>query len=72
MRGMIKSLITELEDFRAETGLSEHRVGIVLARDGRIFDRLRAGGRVWPEKDAAIRLAIRNERRKREIKRASA
>lgn len=49
----------------AETGLSAHRVGMICANNGRIIDRLRAGGRVWPETEAQIRSAIRAERQAR-------
>lgn len=38
----------------AETGLSAHRVGILCANNGRIVDRLRSGGRVWPETEDEV------------------
>lgn len=65
---MRKTLLTQLEEFAAETGLGEHRVGILVARNGRIFDRIRAGGRIWPETEARIRLNLEIERKKRAIK----
>jgi len=52
---MSKKLLSELEDVMAETGLSAHRVGILCANNGRIIDRLRGGGRVWPETEQEVR-----------------
>lgn len=65
MLAMAQSLISEIDAFVAELGLSEHRVGILLANNGRLIERLRAGRRVWPETEAAIRAAMTAERRKR-------
>lgn len=62
---MSRELLSELEGLMAETGLSAHRVGILCARNGRIIDRLRAGGRVWPETENEIRSAICRERSRR-------
>lgn len=45
----------------AATGLSVHRVGMLLARNGKLVERLRAGGRIWPETEAAIRERLRVE-----------
>jgi len=52
---MSKKLLTELEDLMADTGLSAHRIGILCANNGRIVDRLRSGGRVWPETEQEVR-----------------
>lgn len=49
----------------AETGLSAHRVGMICANNGRIIERLRDGGRVWPETAVSIRAAIAQERARR-------
>ncbi|MBN8293244.1 hypothetical protein JI664_14815 [Rhodobacter sp. NTK016B] len=62
---MSQKLISEIETFIAETGLSEHRVGILLAGNGRLVGRLRKGSRVWPETECKIRNALRAERVKR-------
>ncbi|WP_314188783.1 hypothetical protein [Paracoccus yeei] len=62
---MSRNLLSELEGLMADTGLSAHRVGILCAKNGRIIDRLRAGGRVWPETESEIRSAIRRERSRR-------
>lgn len=58
---MIDDLLSKVEAFKAESGLSDHRVGIVLARDGRLLERLRDGRRVWPEKAVEIRESIERE-----------
>jgi hypothetical protein len=62
---MDKDLLSELETLMAETGLSAHRVGMICANNGRIIDRLRDGGRVWPETEQGIRKAIVRERQRR-------
>lgn len=62
---MSQTLLSEIEDFMAETGLSAHRVGILIANNGRLVDRLREGGRVWPDTQASIKSALRRERNRR-------
>ncbi|ARO14416.1 hypothetical protein BVG79_01070 [Ketogulonicigenium robustum] len=39
---MEQKLLSDIEAFRDATGLSEHRVGIILAKNGRLLERLRA------------------------------
>lgn len=55
---MQQSLLSDIERFMSETGLSPHRTGILLARNGKLVDRLRAGGRIWPETEVAIRARL--------------
>lgn len=62
---MQRSLFTEIETFMAETGLSAHRTGILLARNGKLVDRLKAGGRIWPETEAMIRENMQAEVQRR-------
>lgn len=62
---MQDTILSEVEAFIADTGLSEHRAGILLARNGKLVERLRAGGRIWPETQRAIRDAIQRERKVR-------
>ena len=72
---MSKKLLSELEGFMAETGLSAHRVGLLCASNGRLIERLRNGGRVWPETEQDVRAGIARERArraKREIARGNA
>lgn len=63
----MSTLLTELEEFVAATGLSEHRAGILVANNGRIIPRLRGGGRIWPDTEAKVRAAIAREMAKREL-----
>lgn len=55
---MSKTLLSELETFMAETGLSAHRVGILCANNGKLVDRLGQGGRIWPETEEKVRANI--------------
>lgn len=73
MPTMQNTLLSDIEEFRARAGLSEHRTGIILANNGRLIERLRSAGRkdgrrrgrVWPETEAAIREALKVEAEKR-------
>lgn len=65
------TLIQKIDAFLADTGLSEHRAGIILAKNGRLIPRLRDGRRVWPETEAAIVDAIERERAKRDVVKGS-
>lgn len=67
MVGVMSALIQEIDAFLAETGLSEHRAGIILASNGRLIPRLRDGGRVWPETEQVVREAMAREREKRNL-----
>ena len=58
---MERALLRDIEAFQAKTGLSDHRVGILLANNGRLLERLRSGGRVWPETAQKIREAVERE-----------
>lgn len=62
---MTKPILEEVEAFLAETGLSEHRVGFLLARNGKLVERLRAGRRIWPETEQMIREEIEQEKARR-------
>lgn len=67
---MADNLLNEIEAFLAETGLGEHRFGILAARNGRLVERLREGGRIWPETAKQVRAYIKQ--RKALSKRAAA
>lgn len=60
-RAMENEILVRIDAFQRETGLSDHRIGMLLANNGRLLTRLRNGGRVWPETlrriDAALRAA---------------
>lgn len=60
---MSVNLIDEIDKFLAEFGIGEHRFGFLAANNGRLVERLRAGGRVWPETEERIRNFM-NERRR--------
>lgn len=61
------TILKALEQFREDAGLSEHRAGFVVCKDGRIFDRLRDGGEVLPRTERKIREGIARERATRGI-----
>ncbi|UVC14736.1 hypothetical protein [Mesorhizobium onobrychidis] len=46
-----------------ETGLSAYRFGILAAKNGRLVERLRNGGRIWPETELEIRAFMMSRRR---------
>lgn len=48
-------LIEEIDGFLNEFGIGEHRFGILAANNGRLVERLRTGGRVWPETEERVR-----------------
>jgi hypothetical protein len=57
---MTTTLLTEIEDFLRETGMSEAQFCRAIG-NGRLFERLRATGkrgkpgRLWPETEAQVR-----------------
>jgi len=69
---MNTELLKSVESFQAQTGLSDHRVGIILARNGRLLERLRAGGRFWPETQRQIERAIGREQAARAARKKQA
>lgn len=71
---MRSDLLSEIEAFLEETGLGEHRFGILAVKNGRLVERLRAGktpggkpARIWPETEMEVRAFIRTERQRRSI-----
>lgn len=62
---MANNILNEIERFQAVTGLSDHRVGIILANNGRLIERLRQKKRVWPETVDKIRTALQVETSRR-------
>lgn len=59
---MHKALLSEIDRFLGETGMSEYQFGIASVSNGRLVERLRAGRRVWPETEARV-LSFINEGR---------
>lgn len=64
---MEHNLLDSIEAFKQETGLSDHRVGMLLANNGRLLPRLREGKRLWPETKASVRAKLRKERTARAV-----
>lgn len=56
------SLITEIEDFLAETGMGASYFGRVAAGNSELVPRLRARRRVWPETERKVRAFIAEKR----------
>lgn len=62
---MTERLLSEINHFLAETGMKEHRFGFQAVRNGRLVERLRAGGRIWPEAERQVRAFMIAERKAR-------
>ena len=62
---MSVQLIDEIDGFLAEFDIGEHRFGILAASNGRLVERLRLGGRVWPETEERIRNFMSERRSKK-------
>lgn len=60
---MKHDLLSEIEEFMRAEKIGEHRFGILAANNGRLVERLRAGGRVWPDTEDQIRSYMRDRRR---------
>lgn len=60
-------LLSEIEDFMRAEKIGEHRFGILATKNGRLVERLREGGRVWPDTEERIRqfMAERRNRKPR-------
>lgn len=52
---MKTDLLAEIEQFLATEKIGEHRFGILAASNGRLVERLRSGGRIWPETEGQVR-----------------
>lgn len=62
---MSTNLLSEIEQFQAETGLGDHRLGFLAVKNGRLVERLRSGGRIWPDTAEKVLSFIAAERIKR-------
>lgn len=58
MNIMHPTLLSEIDKFLEESGLSETYFGKQAAGNSEVVSRLRAGGRVWPETEAKLRSFI--------------
>lgn len=52
---MKSELLIEIDRFLAAENIGEHRFGILAAKNGRLVERLRLGGRIWPETAEQVR-----------------
>jgi hypothetical protein len=66
MKRPIDPIVAEIDAFLAEFPMADDTFGRNAARNSRLMERLRAGGRVWPEKAQEIRsfMAIRRALKK--------
>lgn len=71
---MSKKLLTDIEDFLRETGISESHFGRLSVKNGRLVERLRAGTtphgkpvRIWPDTEVQIRAFMMSERKRRQV-----
>ena len=51
-------ILAEIRQFLTRTGMSKSAFGKVALNDTKLFWRLQAGRRMWPETEARIRAAI--------------
>lgn len=58
----MENLLTEIEQFCAEFHLSSYTFGYKAIKNGRLVDRLKNGGRVWPDTERRIRDFMNNYR----------
>lgn len=57
-----KTLLTEIDDFLAETGMGETYLGKASVGNSELVPRLRKQGRVWPETEERLRAFMRERR----------
>lgn len=70
---MSRHLLHDIDEFRAQHGLSDFAFSYHSTGNGRLLERLRKGGRVWPETELQIRAWMLNPvPRKRKPKEDSA
>jgi hypothetical protein len=59
------TILDEIDAFMAETGIGGFRFGMLAIKNGRLVERLRSGGRIWPETEERIRIFIKAEKDRR-------
>lgn len=65
------TLLDEIEAFLAASGMGHSYFGKQAVGNSEIVQRLRTGGRVWPETETRIRAFILAERRRRPVSEAA-
>lgn len=58
----MSTLLLDIEAFLTETGMGASYFGKRAVRNSELVDRLRAGRRVWPETERAVRDFMAAER----------
>lgn len=56
---MRNTLLNDIDNFRREHRMCEHRFGFLAVKNGRLVERLRKGGRIWPDTEAKVRAFMR-------------
>lgn len=56
---MRNTLLSDIDDFRRAHRMGEHKFGLLAVKNGRLVERLRNGGRVWPDTEAKVRAFMR-------------
>ncbi|TGE95971.1 hypothetical protein C9417_17835 [Rhizobium sp. SEMIA 4088] len=65
---MCTPILKEIDAFMAETGIGGFRFGMLAIRNGRLVERLRSGGRIWPETEERIRKFMVSEKERRALR----
>ena len=55
---------SEIEGFLTETGMHPYRFGILAAKNGRLVERVRTGGRFLSDTEAKVREFMAAERKR--------
>lgn len=55
---------SEIERFLVETGMHPYRFGILAAKNGRLVERVRSGGRFLSDTEAKVREFMAAERKR--------
>lgn len=62
---MSTNLLKDIEDFQAEFGIGDYRFGWLAVKNGRFMERVRKGGRVWPDIEKRVRAFMVAEAKRR-------
>lgn len=56
-------LLSEIDAFLSETGMSAYRFGFLAVKNGRLVERLRDNKRIWPDTEVEVRAFIRSRKK---------
>jgi hypothetical protein len=62
LSSMSKALLSEIDAFLADKPFGDYAFGLKAVNNGRLVQRLREDGRVWPEQEERIRAFMRDYR----------